>query len=176
MTGNAPETATGPAGADEGWKPVSPLSEAIPVRLLRAREAIMQFYRPLFRATGITERQWRVLRSLFDQPFLEPSELAKRAFMQAPNVSRVLSELRTLGYVERVADDGDQRRARVTLTPEGRAATIRVGKAIEARTAELMGVTDPEEFAQLGQLLDMIADLPARHPHLATEPGQPPGP
>ena len=55
------------------WQPGASLSNALPVMLLRAREAVMQLYRPLFRAAGLTERQWRVLRALYDADRLEPS-------------------------------------------------------------------------------------------------------
>ena len=152
------------------WRPNQPLGEALPVRILRAREAVMQFYRPLFKVTGITERQWRVLRNLYVTEFIEPSDLAKQSFMQAPNVSRVLSELLKLGYVERIADSKDQRRARVTLTPAGRNACIEIGKLLDERTRGLMGVVDQSQIEQLGALLEMVIDLPQKHPHLLAEP------
>jgi len=170
-----PETTEIPKPEPE-WMPSATLGEALPVRLLRAREAIMQFYRPLFQATGITERQWRVLRNLFDEPFLEPSELAVRAFMQPPNVSRVLNELSALNYVTRVASGKDQRRARITLTETGRAATVRIGRHIEARTSELLKTSEATEFARLGELLEMVIDLPQKYPRLTGATHQPPGP
>lgn len=149
------------------WVPATSLGDALPVKLLRARESVMQFYRPLFRSCGITERQWRILRSLYDEVFLEPSELARRAFMQPPNVSRVLSELRKLGYIERVSDDGDQRRARVTLTDGGRTACAAIGAKIDARTAKIKAEADSAGLAKLGVLLDMAIDLSSELPHLA---------
>jgi len=161
---------------DADWMPVAPLGNTMPVRLLRAREAIMQFYRPLFRATGITERQWRVLRNLYDEPFLEPSEVAARAFMQPPNVSRVLNELQALGFVERVASGKDQRRAKVSLTETGRAATARIGLYIEQRSRELMKTPEAAEFAKLAELLDLVIDMPQRYPDLARDAHQPPAP
>ena len=161
---------------DADWTPVAPLGDALPVRLLRAREAIMQFYRPLFRSTGITERQWRVLRNLYDEPFLEPSEVPARAFMQPPNVSRVLNELQALGYVERVASGRDQRRAKVSLTETGRAATARIGHYIEQRSGEIMKTKEAAEFARLTQLLDNVIAMPLRHPELTREVDQPPAP
>ena len=158
------DTQTPPHG--DSWAPARSLAESLPVRLLRAREAIMQLYRPLFKDAGITERQWRVLRNLYDAPFLEPSELAARAFMQPPNVSRVLSELVKLGFVERAPSGTDQRRAQVSLTPTGRAIVIKVGQMIEARTAEFQATPEAQTLAQVGPLLETIAEVPQRHPHL----------
>ena len=43
------------------WQPGASLSNALPVMLLRAREAVMQLYRPLFRAAGLTGEQ-RIVR------------------------------------------------------------------------------------------------------------------
>lgn len=168
-----PKTSPEP-GTD--WAPALSLGDTLPVKLLRAREAVMQFYRPLFRASGVTERQWRVLRNLYDEPFLEPSQLARSAYMQPPNISRVLSELRKLGYVERVSDGDDQRRARVTLTDSGRAACADIGRRIEAQTAEIRAQADAGQLTQLGVLLDMVIDLPREFPRLASPDDQPPGP
>lgn len=159
-------TGPGDPPPDAVWLPAAPLADALPVRLLRAREAVMQFYRPLFRAAGLTERQWRVLRALHDAVHLEPSEIARQAYMHPPNVSRVLSELRSAGYLERRAVDGDQRRSQVLLTAAGRAACASVGAAIDARTAALRQVLDPADLAALGRLLDAVIDLPDRNPEL----------
>lgn len=164
----AGEIVKGKLEYEPAWVPANSLGDALPVKLLRAREAIMQFYRPLFRACGITERQWRVLRNLYEEAFLEPSELAKRAYMQPPNVSRVLNELRKLGYIERVSDGGDLRRARVALTKSGRAACADIGARIDARTGEIKALSDREQLERLGALLDMVIQLPRNLPHLAS--------
>ncbi|MEQ8348350.1 MAG: MarR family transcriptional regulator [Sneathiellaceae bacterium] len=161
MTGA--DTAPGP-----GWQPAAALGEALPVRLLRAREAMMQFYRPLFRAAGLTERQWRVLRALHDAGHLEPSEIARQAFMHPPNVSRVLGELNKAGYLARRAVDGDQRRAQVSLTESGMAVCAAVGRAIDDRTDALRQVLDVADLAALGRLLDIVIELPDRYPGLAS--------
>ncbi|MFC3228484.1 MarR family transcriptional regulator [Marinibaculum pumilum] len=160
-------------GGDD-WRPNASLGNALPVMLLRAREAVMQLYRPLFRSAGLTERQWRVLRALYDADRLEPSELARQAFMHPPNVSRVLNEMRMAGYLDRLAVDGDQRRAQVVLTPAGRRLCMQVGAALDARTAQLRQVVDRPSLLALTELLGEIVTLPERHPYL-TDPDSLPG-
>ena len=37
---------------------------SLPIMLLRAREAVMKRFRPMLKAHGLSEQQWRVLRVL----------------------------------------------------------------------------------------------------------------
>ena len=90
--------------------------------------------------------------------------------MHPPNVSRVLNEMREAGYLDRLAVDGDQRRAHVVLTPAGRRLCMQVGAALDARTAQLREVVDRPSLLALTELLGEIIALPERHPHL-TDPG-----
>ena len=38
----------------------------LPQALLRAREAVMRYFRPNLKIAGVTEQQWRVIRALSD--------------------------------------------------------------------------------------------------------------
>jgi homoprotocatechuate degradation regulator HpaR len=87
--------------------------------LLCAREAVMQYFRPLHRAHGITEQQWRVLRMLNKCGDLEISELARQAVLKPPSLSRILRDLEAAGMVSRRAVARDQRRGLISITPYG---------------------------------------------------------
>ncbi|MGM3243097.1 hypothetical protein ACS2VP_27140, partial [Bacillus cereus group sp. Bc237] len=39
-------------------------SRSLPMALLRSRESVMVRFRPMLRAHGLTEQQWRVLRAM----------------------------------------------------------------------------------------------------------------
>ena len=44
--------------------------------LLRAREKMMERFRPLLTANGLTEQQWRVIRALTENGPMEPREIS----------------------------------------------------------------------------------------------------
>lgn len=128
-----------------------PFERSLPMLLLRAREASMQRFRPLLNAHGVTEQQWRVIRTLGDLGESTPSELAQECALLGPSVTRILSALDDLGYVERTQDAGDRRRVLVRATALGH-------QLIEAVRPEVAVVYD-EIDTVLGDLgLDRLLD------------------
>src|SRR5690606_20277281 len=67
---------------------------------------------------GISRREWRLIAMLADYGALVPSELARHAYTDRPQVSRAISGLVEKGLVCRVGGDGH--RAAVALTDKGR--------------------------------------------------------
>ena len=51
----------------------------LPHLFLSAREVLMTRFRPVLNAAGLTEQQWRVLRTLHDAGELDAATLAQRA-------------------------------------------------------------------------------------------------
>lgn len=124
--------------------------------LLRAREVIMAHFRPMLAKHDITEQQWRVLRVLAETGPLEATELAGRASILPPSLTRIIKALeeRRLITRNRVKDDG--RRALLAITPSGVALIedlaperIAIYEAIEGRYGA----------EQYEQLLDMLESL-----------------
>ncbi len=93
---------------------------SLPMELLKAREAAMAKFRPMLRDHGLTEQQWRVIRALADFDRIDASELARRSFLLAPSLTRILQNLVEQKLVGRLADSNDQRRSLLTLTTKGR--------------------------------------------------------
>lgn len=131
----------------------------LPIALLRAREAVMDRFRPMLREIGMTEQQWRVLRVLNEIGEAEASVVARQACILAPSLTRIARALAERGLVatRRPSDDG--RRLLLSLTDPGRAfmrdasqRSARVYAGIEAD----VGVTEVE------RLLDQIEILLAR--------------
>lgn len=150
--------------ASDPWQPTGDLGDALAVRLLRAREAMMQFYRPLFRGAGINEQQWRVLRTLYAAD-AEPSVIARHAFMRPPNVSRVLRELEGSGLIRRTPAENDSRRTRIGLTDRGRALTQDVGQKVDDLNEKLRKAAGAGVLEDVGHALQVVIELPERlHP------------
>jgi homoprotocatechuate degradation regulator HpaR len=128
--------------------------------LLAAREAVMAPIRPMLRAAGVTEAQWRVLRVLADEDGIDPSRLAEAAILYPPSVTRILKELVERDLVERRSDPADGRRAIIVLKPSGRAL-------VEQTAAHTLTVLDtisirfgPDRVANLRkELVDFSAAI-----------------
>jgi len=110
---------------------------SLPMELLRAREAAMARFRPVLREHGLTEQQWRVVRTLADGGPIDAGELARRSFLLAPSLTRILQFLEKEGLVARSSDRNDQRRSVLALTDKGQQVFARVGPDSELRYAEI---------------------------------------
>ncbi len=132
---------------------------ALPMALLRARETVMARFRPLLDAHGINEQQWRVIRVLAEHDSLDASELAAKANILAPSLTRMIRSMDERGLIYRGRDDGDGRRVVLSITPAGRALI----DAVAPDTARIYAGIDAEFGAErmvaLLALLDELARL-----------------
>jgi len=142
--------------------PASPRStrSALPMALLRAREAVMARFRPLLDAHGINEQQWRVIRVLAETGSLDASELAARANILAPSLTRMIRSLDERGLIRRGRDEADGRRVILTITAPGQQLIEAVTPAANAIYAGIDAEFGPERMAALIALLDELSDLP----------------
>lgn len=142
--------------------PASPRStrSALPMALLRAREAVMARFRPLLDAHGINEQQWRVIRVLAEAGSLDATELAARANILAPSLTRMIRALDERGLIRRGRDEADGRRVILTITPMGQQLIEAVTPEANAAYARIDAEFGPDRMAALVALLDALSDLP----------------
>lgn len=126
---------------------------ALPMALLRAREAVMARFRPLLAMHGINEQQWRVVRVLAETGALDASDLAAQAAVLAPSLTRMIRAMTDRGLITKARDAGDRRRVVLTLTAQGRTllhAITPASEAIYRRVEAEVGL------AQVARLLDQL--------------------
>lgn len=94
---------------------------------------------------GLSVADWRVMAVLgLDQP-LTQTEVRARTRMDKVQVSRAVARLLDLGFVGRVVDDADRRRAHLRLSPRGEAVYAEVAPAtLDWETQLLAGFSDDE--------------------------------
>lgn len=128
---------------------------ALSVRLLAAREAVMNHIRPILRTHSVTEQQYRILRTLEYAPALDNATLAQRACLLPPSVSRIMHDLRRAGlvHVEVV-----NRLTSNTLTARGLALARQVGAEIDALGAKIVQSVGEQRFRELMTALDYLED------------------
>lgn len=129
---------------------------SLPMSLLRAREAVMAQFRPLLASHDVTEQQWRVIRVLGEHASLDASELADRASILAPSLTRIIKTLEEREYLTRGKVSGDGRRVMLSITPKGR-------ELIEIVAPQSSAIYDALK-ARIGQqryeeLLDLLEGL-----------------
>lgn len=94
-------------------------SSHLPLFLLRAREAIMERFRPILSPYDITEQQWRVLRVLRERGELDASQLARAACILPPSLTRMVRSLEERELITSRKSRKDGRRAMINITQEG---------------------------------------------------------
>ena len=104
---------------------------SLPIALLRAREAVMAHFRPHHRKGGITEQQWRVIRTLHLYGEMDATRLAGQSFLLAPSLSRILRDLEKGGYVRRRLSADDSRQSLLCLSPKATTMVNRVAPFLD---------------------------------------------
>lgn len=153
------------AKGKERAAPLRDFEHSLPMELLKARESAMARFRPMLRDHGLTEQQWRVIRALAALESVDAGELARRSFLLAPSLTRILQHLESEKLVTRSADANDQRRAVFKLTSSGKELFSKVAPDSEALYADIeceFGVHKLESlYALLAEFYQTLAPAAA---------------
>lgn len=129
---------------------------SLPIALLRAREAVMEHFRPLLASYDMTEQQWRVVRVLAEQGVIDATELADKAFILAPSLTRIIRTLEERGLLTRTKDASDGRRQLLEITPKG----ISIINSVSPESRQIYDRLEKKYGVErLEQLLDMLDEL-----------------
>jgi len=137
------------------------VQHSLPMALLRAREAVMRRFRPMLESHGVNEQQWRVLRVLAEAEALDASEVAARANILAPSLTRMIRTMEDKALIARGRDRDDARRVMLRIAPAG-VAVIRDASPESRRIYhEIEAAYGPERMAALVDLLNALSVLDA---------------
>ncbi|KRR07445.1 hypothetical protein [Bradyrhizobium valentinum] len=128
----------------------------LPVALLRAREAVMFHMRPILRAHGFTEQQWRVLRKLDPAVPIDKTTLSFRATLLMPSLLRILKDLEEADLIRLVSSDRNPRLSRVVLSAKGAGAVARTSADIERAMKAVKARIGEGSVARLLELLQTV--------------------
>ncbi|MBE1205210.1 homoprotocatechuate degradation operon regulator HpaR [Aminobacter carboxidus] len=127
--------------------------------LLRAREVVMAQFRPILAQHGVSEQQWRVIRVLGEQSPLDATELAERASILAPSLTRIIKALEERKLITRGKVEGDGRRVILSIAPKGQVLISQVSPESSAIYDEVQRRIGHERYEQLLDLLEGLIDL-----------------
>lgn len=132
---------------------------SLPMVLLRAREVVMERFRPVLSSYNITEQQWRVLRVLSEVGGMEASQLAVRACILAPSLTRIIKTLEAAGMITSCKDKEDGRRTLLTIDTDGRELIALVSPECCSHYAEIEAAFGHDEMERLLDSLDELQRL-----------------
>ena len=111
---------------------------------------------------GITRREWRLIALLAAHGAMSPSDLATRAKLERPRVSRLITELVAKNLMARVGDHEDKRRALVRLTDEGRALYEELFPRTVVFHKQVLAALNAEELAAFDLALAKLTEQATR--------------
>ena len=128
----------------------------LPQLFLKAREELLCHFRPIISHFGLTEQQWRILRTLSEMEQLEPREICELCHILSPSMTGVLSRMEEMGLVTRTRVPEDQRRVIVRLTRKSEQLVSELGPLIEAQYRVIEQAFGPELIQQLYEVMDKV--------------------
>lgn len=145
-----------------------PLARSLPLKLLRARESVMERFRPHLAAHDVTEQQWRVLRTLAEVGEIDATTLADTSCLLPPSLSRILQDLEGRCLVSRRRPQGDRRTTLISLTKQGRSQFDTMSKRSEeiyrGLEADLAAAGCSSILADLDRLIAALDGTPGARP------------
>lgn len=119
---------------------------------------------------GVPVPMWRILAILSGSEGHPVGEIAARALLKQPNVTKIVNRLEDLGHVLRTADPDDRRKVLVRITPAGEDLVASLIVRAQAHEASLLGTHTPAEAEILKRgLKQLIRRLAERQSGLLFE-------
>jgi len=131
--------------------------DVLPNLLLDVREAFLTGFRPIFRAFGVTDQQFRVLSVLHSSGDLEISKLARRCRIIGPSMTGILNRMAASNWVTRKPLKG-QRWGAISLTTAGRSLIQQLQPQVDKRHMVFSASMGPAQLAVLVELLVKARD------------------
>lgn len=128
----------------------------LPMLLLRAREKMMERFRPLLTAHGLTEQQWRVIRALHEHGAMEPRQLSDVCTISSPSMAGVLARMEAMQLVVKERFPDDQRRVRVSLTATSLELVAALSAELEASYADIESQVGRDVVDRVYQAIDAL--------------------
>ncbi|WP_432695030.1 homoprotocatechuate degradation operon regulator HpaR [Marinobacterium sp. YM272] len=133
--------------------------DSIPLKLLKAREVTMGFFRPILQEIPMTEQQWRVIRALNEHEEMESKQLADLCCILSPSLTGIINRLEQQGYINRRKSPEDQRRTLISLTDKAKRMFAELSPRLEQRYRDLADELTPEDLAMLHKLLTKVCNI-----------------
>lgn len=133
--------------------------DSLPLKLLRAREAALNHFRPLLKEISLTEQQWRIIRALNEYGALESKQLAECCCILSPSLTGIIKRLEQQNFIQRQKSTEDQRRVLLSLTDHAQKVFDDISPRFEERYSKMTERFGQEKMQEFKELLDFMADI-----------------
>lgn len=132
-------------------------SNAVPMKILRVRDSVMKYFRPILHKHKFTEQQWRVMRTL-QHSRMGTLQLAKECAIMPSSVSRLTQGLVKRGMIVRDPSSNlnDLRQVQFMLTEKGSRKIEEIAPQIQAAYKKIQDKAGEENVKKLLQLLEVF--------------------
>ncbi len=130
--------------------------DSLPLQLLKTRDGLMQYFRPLLTRHQYTDQQWRIMRALYEFKELEPSQLAERCNILAPSLTGMLNRLEQSGLIYKRKQMEDKRRFVVGMTATARDKFDELSVEVEACYEQMCQDIGKDLVNELSQVLRQV--------------------
>jgi DNA-binding MarR family transcriptional regulator len=136
---------------------MSPQDSHKPYRLIHDVYVLMDYGDTLvLDKFGITTSQMSVLRQLDIKKAVRFTELSKRVLRSKSAITRLIDQLETMKFAQRVDDPHDRRAQGVLLTAAGAKARDEINKKHTESLNWRFGALEADEQVQLANLMDKL--------------------
>lgn len=132
---------------------------SLTLALLEAREALMTHFRPELNEVGLTEQQWRIIRTLGQHEELDSTTLSEKACILKPSLTGIINRMLDTGLIVRRRSDTDQRFSFISLSEEGQNIFDNMSVRMEQRYQQIQQSLGTEKMTQLLALLKDVQSL-----------------
>ena len=144
-------------GLNNDGESLRKFSRSLPMALLRAREVVMERFRPNLRENSLTDQQWRVMRALWEQEHLTSKKISQITLIPAPSLVGILDRLEKKGLLGRLRSVEDRRLVFIRPTKAGRELQeIMLPKIEEIHNFLIERVTN-KEWNEMKRILDKLS-------------------
>lgn len=133
--------------------------DSLPLKLLKARETALNYFRPILKEISLTEQQWRIIRALNEYGALESKQLAERCCILSPSLTGIIKRLEQQNFIQREKSTEDQRRVLLSLTDHAQKVFDDVSPRFEERYGKLTNRFGEEKMEEFKELLTFMAKL-----------------
>lgn len=133
--------------------------DSLPLKLLKARETALNYFRPILKEISLTEQQWRIIRALNEYGALESKQLAERCCILSPSLTGIIKRLEQQNFIQREKSTEDQRRVLLSLTDHAQKVFDDVSPRFEERYSKITARFGEEKMEEFKELLTFMAKL-----------------
>ena len=124
--------------------------------LATANRSVINLYRPVLDAIGLTHPQYLVMLALWERSPRTVRDLGEALMLEPATLSPLLKRLEAAGLLTRMRNAADDRALDIELTAEGRALRSRA-EAVPGTIVERLGMPVAELEAMRDSLARLIA-------------------